>query len=135
MPNESTPAKQQLEMKIAKMIDDYTFVMNKGSENGISIGQRILVYVIGDEIFDPDTKQSLGRLEVVKGTGKVTHVQSKIATVASDMKSPSGRSVRKTGGGGSLFSMLGGFTEMEEQLPPEPIAFSSPKVGDLVKRI
>jgi hypothetical protein len=55
------------------------------------------------------------------------------------MKSPPGRSVRRVGGGSSLawdaFATFGRATEIEEQLPPEPIPFDSPKVGDLVKKI
>lgn len=125
-------------MKVAKVVDEFTLVINQGSEHGIDAGQRFLIYAIGDEIFDPDTKQTLGQLEVVKGTGKVTHVQPKMATISSDMKSPPGRTIRKMGGqnlaGWRAFALLGA-GEVEEVLPPEPTPFNSPEVGDLVKRI
>jgi hypothetical protein len=138
MANVPIPAKP-LEIKIAMVVNDYTLVINRGRENGITVGQRLLVYTIGDDVIDPDTKESLGKLEVVKGTGRITHLQDKIATLSSDMKSPPGRSIRKVGSDSShawsALTMLGQATEIEEQLPPEPIPFKSPSPGDLVKKI
>ncbi|WPY00021.1 hypothetical protein Megpolyxen_01934 (plasmid) [Candidatus Megaera polyxenophila] len=70
--------------KVVKVFEDCKLlVINKGSEQGIKKGQEFLVYDIGEELFDPDTKESLGRVEIVKGTGKVTNVQLKQATIAS----------------------------------------------------
>jgi hypothetical protein len=126
-------------IKVAHIIDDYTLIINKGSENGINIGQRFLVFIIGEEIIDPESKESLGYLEIVKGTGKITHLQPKMATLSSDMQSPPGRSIRKSNNQNSrpfdITKMLGGDMEVEEQLPPKPIAFKSPQVGDLVKKV
>lgn len=126
-------------IKVAHIVDDYTLIINKGSENGINLGQRFLVFIIGEEIVDPESKESLGNLEIVKGTGKITHLQPKMATLSSDMQSPPGRSIRKISNQNSrsfdIITMLSGDTEVEEQLPPKPIAFKSPKVGDLVKKI
>ena len=129
--------KRQKSLKVAKVVDEFTLVINFGSEEGIRVGERFLVFAVGDEIFDPDTKQTLGQLEIVKGTGKVIHVQAHMSTVVSDMTSPPGRTIRKPGVG---FDALKAFAvlemrEIEEVLPPEPKPFSSPARGDLVKRI
>jgi hypothetical protein len=70
--------------KVVKIIDEYKVVINAGSRQDICEGQKYLIFSIdNDEIFDPDTGESLGYLEIVKGTGIVTHVQEKIATLES----------------------------------------------------
>lgn len=67
--------------KVAKVINDYELVINVGSNKGLIEGSRFIVYSLGNEIFDPDTHESLGKLEIIKGTGKVTHVQEKMAII------------------------------------------------------
>ena len=50
---------------VVKVIDDYKLVMNRGEQNGIREGQRMMVYRIDDEeILDPHTGESLGFLEL-----------------------------------------------------------------------
>jgi hypothetical protein len=71
-------------IKVAKVKDEYTIVINKGYNNGIKEGQNFLIYEVGEEIFDPDTNESLGRLEVIKGKGVVINVQEKISTIESN---------------------------------------------------
>ncbi len=131
-----------MNIKIAKVIDRYTLVLNKGEKDGIKVGQRFLIYSIGDEIIDPDTKESLGNLEIVKGTGRVTNLQDKMATIGSDMKSSPSRTVRRVKEGDPLgiraiTRAFGGSTtqEIEEQLPPEKIPFEDPTIGDMAKTI
>lgn len=133
-----------MDIKIAKVIDGYTLVLNKGEKDGIKVGQRFLIYSIGDEIIDPDTKESLGNLEIVKGTGRVTHLQEKVATIASDMKSSPSRTVRRFKdndplGIRSIQRVLGSFStateEIEEHLPAAKIPFEDPSVGDIAKVI
>jgi len=57
-------------------------VVNVGSEHGVNMRSTFLIYVLGDEIVDPDTGALLGRLERVHGRGKAKHVQSRMTTVA-----------------------------------------------------
>ena len=40
-----------------------------------------LIYHLGDELFDPDTKESLGVLELVCGEGKPEHIQEHLTTL------------------------------------------------------
>jgi hypothetical protein len=70
---------------VAKVIDEYQLVINRGENSGIKEGQRMLVYNTSDEeIKDPHTGESLGYLELVRGTGTIIFVQDKIAILKSD---------------------------------------------------
>jgi len=56
-------------------------VVNLGTEDGVTARTTFLIYVVGDEIIDPDSGLSLGRLEKVRGRGKAKHVQERMTTV------------------------------------------------------
>ena len=43
------------DIKVSKIIDEFTLVLNYGAEDGAKKGQEFLIYSIGDEILDPDT--------------------------------------------------------------------------------
>ncbi|MDE2722874.1 MAG: hypothetical protein OXI59_05820, partial [Gemmatimonadota bacterium] len=69
---------------VARVLDNYTVVINRGSEHGVEKNQRFQIYGLDDEeIIDPENGASLGRLEIVKGIGTVVHIQSQIATLKS----------------------------------------------------
>ena len=94
---------------VVKVIDHYKLAINRGKHNVIRQGQRMMVYYIDDEeILDPNTGESLGSLELVRGTGRVIFVQDKISIIESD----------------KIIDKLG------KRLP-----FENPQVGDLVKPI
>ncbi len=136
MTNDSSDIKNQ-QIKVAKIIDEYTIVINKGAKDGIKPGQRFLIYVYGDEVIDPNTKLVLEKLEIVKGTGRVTHLQEFIATIRSDMIDSPSRSVRRVRHQSTLGGWLAGLVpgEVEEILPAKAIPFEGSQVGDLVKPI
>jgi hypothetical protein len=120
--------------KVAKVVSNDEVVINKGANDGVKPGQSFIIYAIGEEIVDPDTEEVLEALEIVRGTGKVTHVQDKIAYLKSDMKAPANRTIRKkmpTFGITGLF----GPEEIVETIPSNTLCFSDPEVGDLVRRI
>jgi len=112
--------------KVVFVVDDYQVAINRGSENGIKLGQRFLVYELGKEVIDPDTGSSLGRLEIVRGTGKVSHLQEKMATLKSDRTAQ--RRIR------SRNSLAWGLGEGEEVRIDE-LPFDDPKIGDLAKPV
>ena len=118
------------QLKVVHVIDDYKVAINAGSNSGIKLGQRYLVYKLSsEEIIDPDSNTSLGFLEIVKGSGKVVHVQETMCTLESDSyATPTKRIVRKS----PLVSVLADSIEETEQ---EQLPYDHPKVGDLVKRI
>lgn len=131
------------EALVAKELDDYTLVINKGSKDGVENEQRFQIYSMGEEIFDPETKESLGKVEIIKGTGKVVHVQERIATLRSDMKTPPAKTIKTIKKGRSLlpialataYASLSAPQEIEEYLTSERIPFSEAEVNDHVRPI
>jgi hypothetical protein len=89
-------------MKIAKLIDADNYVVNAGSDQDLHIGDKVVIYLLGDEVFDPETGKSLGVLELPKQHCHVTHVQDNMAILRSDDARPKGAS----GGFVSTVSML-----------------------------
>lgn len=135
-------AKQQvaLSIKVARVLDEYTLVINKGANDGIKAGHRFLVYSLGEEIIDPDTQNSLGNLEVVKGTGKVTHIQPTMATIQSDMKTSPAKTIRRIKkndpwGISAIVSALGTDEVVEETLPTQTVPFEAPEINDIARPI
>ena len=114
--------------KIIAINDYYNLVINCGKNSGIKNGDRFLVYKIGQELFDIDTKESLGNLEIVKGIGIVSHTQEKMATLTSD-KYKIKKSVKKHI---PTFRQFMGDEEISEK---EIEPFLDPEIGDLCKKI
>jgi hypothetical protein len=112
--------------------DDHEVVLNRGIADGVRQGQRFLIYHLGDEIIDPSTRESLGRLELVAGTGTVTHVQERMCTVRSDM---TGKSQKRISQFRNSIMRMAGDKITEEIMPAEPVPFKDPKVGDLARPI
>lgn len=123
---------------IAKVIDDTNVVLNIGSNENVSINDRFLIYQIGEEIFDPDTKESLGNFEIVKGYGKVTHIQNTMCTLTSDkIKREQSRKIITTQKSNGLLSQYFETNpkELVEEIPGEEyiVPFDNPEIGDLAK--
>jgi hypothetical protein len=117
-------------------LDDYRLVLNKGSQDGITSDDRFLVFALGEELTDPLTRESLGKLEIVKGRGRPAHIQERMTTIISDRFTGEGkrRIVKRSGGG--LWS-IGAPSEEEIIEPGSQVreAFDNPKVGDMVKKL
>ncbi len=65
---------------VASIMDLSHVVINRGAEHGVKYNQHFAVYALSEEdIVDPVTKESLGRLEIIKGIGKVVHIQEKMS--------------------------------------------------------
>ena len=54
--------------------------INRGEGGGVAVGDAFNVFALGEEMIDPDTKESLGREEVKVGKVKITQVNPKIST-------------------------------------------------------
>lgn len=120
--------------KVVKIIDDYSVAINKGSADNISIGKQYLLLGIGEEIFDPDTKDSLGKIELVRGKVIVMHVQDKIATLTSDeWTKPRGKRTIKRQN--QVWSMIGGSETEIINEQSELIPLNSPEISDVIKGI
>ncbi len=117
------------ESKVVKIIDEYRIVFNRGERDGINLNERYLVFEIGEEIFDPDTGESLGRIEIIKGKGKVTHIQEKMSTLETyeqdKLKVPQPK-------GALGMAMAMGYGADYEYVTR---SFEDATVGDIVKKI
>jgi len=120
-------------IKVVKVVDDITVVVNAGSDDGIAPHQKFTLYCLGSEdLVDPDTGENLGRLEVVKGVVAPTHIQDKIATLKSDIwRNPEGAKtiVRKS----PIFAVIGSTEEVVERGNKTRTPLDDPQVGDLLK--
>ncbi len=67
-----------LEARIAK-VDGTTAYLNIGSAAGVKVGDKFVVFNVGEAIIDPDTGQALGSTEKQTGTGEVTEVAERFA--------------------------------------------------------
>lgn len=59
---------------------DKQIMINRGDGTGIAVDQTWNVFAVGEELIDPDTKESLGREEVLVGKARVVSVQPKSTT-------------------------------------------------------
>ena len=75
-----TGAASGLEGKIAK-VDGKSAYLNIGSSSGVKVGDKFVVFNVGDAIVDPDTGQALGASEKQTGTGEVTEVAERFAVI------------------------------------------------------
>ncbi|TRU93610.1 MAG: hypothetical protein EWV75_18135 [Microcystis wesenbergii Mw_QC_S_20081001_S30D] len=115
--------------KVVKVIDDYKLVINRGEISGIREGQRMLVYNTSEEeIKDPQTGESLGYLDLVRGTGTIIFVQDKISIIETDQKKTYRKRIENSSLG--LRSYKSEVVESDELKP-----FDNAQVGDLVKPI
>lgn len=121
--------------KVVHVLDDYRVAINRGSIDGVKIGDTYLIYSMGPELTDPDTNESLGQLEEVRGRAIVRHLQDKVATLESiDFdETPGRRKIIKRDGSFSAIALgLGQREEIEEG--PERIQRDlGAKKGDLAK--
>jgi hypothetical protein len=77
--------------RVARVIGSgHELVINQGTGLGVGVGDRYLVYTVGPMLKDPETGEDLGELEVVRGRGRVVHVQERVATIRCTDTKPSG---------------------------------------------
>lgn len=56
---------------------DKQLTLNRGEGGGVAVGQVWNVFALGEELIDPDTKESLGREEVQVGKARITALTAK----------------------------------------------------------
>lgn len=117
---------------VVRVIDEHTLVINRGAEDGVNKGDDFLVYYVEpEELKDPSTGESLGNLEIVRGSGSVVHVQEKMSTIKSNRTESGGRIIRRASTG-ILASVMG---ETIEHPQKHVIPFEYPEVGDMAKPV
>ncbi|HZF00463.1 MAG TPA: CsgG/HfaB family protein [Methylomirabilota bacterium] len=58
---------------------DSEVTVNRGEGGGVAVGDTFNVFALGQELIDPDTKESLGHEEVKVGKVKITEVDPKMS--------------------------------------------------------
>ena len=131
--SEETPERveQEKERKhvpaVAALLSSDRVVLNIGSENSVRLDQRWLIYELSDfDVTDPTTGESLGQVEIPKGTGKIVGVQDRMSVLESDREPPD---TSPTG----LASTVMGFGELMN--PARKAPFRNAVEGDRVKRL
>jgi len=77
--------------------NDNEVTINRGEGAGMAVGDTFNVFALGQELIDPDTKESLGHQEVKVGQVKITEVDPKFskATILQDTGIDKGAILRK----------------------------------------
>ena len=69
-----------LEGKIAKILGNNEVVINRGRSQGVRQGMLFEIFAAeGEEVWDPDTGETLGTVEDVKARAEVTEVKDRLA--------------------------------------------------------
>jgi hypothetical protein len=92
-----------VEGKVAKILGKAEIVVNRGRSHGVRTGMLFEIFAPeGEEVWDPDTGETLGTVEDVKAKAEVTEVKDNLAVARIfDADSPFGAA---------------GFGEMQENL-------------------
>lgn len=119
-------------IKVVEIISPYQVILNCGIEKGYLNGQVFLIYGLGKTIKDLDTGEDLETLEVVRGKGKIIHLQNKICTIESVEIDEIPTTITRKNPFGNVWGM--GPTE-ETQLRRNKRAFNEVQIGDLARPI
>lgn len=84
-----------VEGKVAKILDDQSLILNVGTSQGVTPGMIFCIFAPVEEVKDPDTGESLGAWEAVKGYVQATHPQEKLTVCR--VYTPAARSTGETG--------------------------------------
>jgi hypothetical protein len=82
-PAEDGPAegrRMAVEGKVAKVLGSNEIVLNRGRNDGVRTGMVFEVFSPeGEEVWDPDTGETLGTVEDVKAQAEVTEVKDRLS--------------------------------------------------------
>lgn len=69
-----------LEGKVAKILGRNEVVINKGRADGVKTGMMFEIFAPeGEEVWDPDTGETLGTVEDIKAKAEITEVKDRLA--------------------------------------------------------
>jgi hypothetical protein len=129
-----------IKTKIAQILGPTRFVLAAGNEQGVEEGMEFIIYKLTEPIFDPETKEPLGQLELHKGRVKVIHVQEKLSTAITLMRRR--YSPPLFGPKEAAINELGRWFDEREELPIDQSAVATAtkvdltvKIGDLVRSV
>lgn len=71
---------QTKQFKVAKILDEYSLIINGGSVDGVEVNDTFnLLDKRGGDVYDPDTQEVIGQMDLIKGTVEVFEVQEKMS--------------------------------------------------------
>lgn len=112
---------------VVKVISPRRVVISRGAADQVKDGQTFLVYALGEPLVDPNDGRDLGQLEIVKGRGKVIHLQERVATLESIEVER--KRVRRT----SAIGVMLAIPETTETVNDAP--FEDARIGDFCRPI
>jgi Flagellar assembly protein T, C-terminal domain len=69
-----------VEGKVAKILGNREIVINRGRDQGVKQGMLFEIFAPeGEEVWDPDTGETLGTVEDIKARAEVTEVKDRLA--------------------------------------------------------
>lgn len=116
--------------RVIAVIDAYRCVINWGGSE-VGMGDRFIIYGLGEALSDPETGEPLGTLEIVRGKAKAIHIQEKMTTLETYEREdlPGRRIIRRT-----PYNIVMG-EQVEEFSPTEQAVLKDVAVGDYARPI
>lgn len=131
-------SKLQLAKVVHLSFDDdsnvFEVVINRGSDDNVKEGDRYIIYGVGDSIHDPETGENLGKLELVRGRGRVVHTQDRLAHVRCTEKGEA-QHKKITKKGAPLTMRIFEVDTVEEEVSASNLPFVGVCVGDHARKI
>jgi len=72
-----------MEAIVAQILSDSVLVLDVGFDKDVKPGMQFEIWEPGEEIIHPETKESLGNLEIIKGKVEVFNVMAKMCMAKS----------------------------------------------------
>ncbi|MGX2947161.1 hypothetical protein [Enterococcus alishanensis] len=124
--------------KIAKIVNDYTFIITGGKEEGVQVNEKFEILQDGEfEVLDPDTQAPIGSYTLKKGFIYAHTIYDHFSicrTKTYDEKRETGLMATISGSGSKIISVHEKLDVTSEDitggLTPDPV-----KVGDIVKKV
>lgn len=107
----------------------FRLVINVGAAKGVKNGDRYLIYALGPELKDPESGESLGALEIVRGPASVVHVQENMSVVRTsetrtEMIYPK-----------AAYGIMGLGGKVDHERIQVAVPFRAPQVGDFARPV
>jgi hypothetical protein len=107
--------------------DYFNLLIDVGQEDDVKVGERVIIFALGPQISSPDDGKPLGHFEVVRGSGRITSVQVRMAVVRSSRTNVV-RYQKPQNVNALVAGLSPEFGQREEEAP-----FRKPRVGDYVR--
>lgn len=128
---DSTEEKLKSLARVVRVLSPRRVAIDRGTAS-VNVGDRFVIFSLtSEEILHPGTGESLGKLEIFKGTGEVVHTQPRMSIIESD-RIPGRTIVRKN----PDWVFTNPFRQGVEEIRDQPaLPFEDPEVGDYARQI